>query len=113
MRLKVAVQMDPIERISIRGDSTFALLLAAQERQHDISYYTPDRLALRVAWDDVVGVQREKWTVDPFSAIRKDGFVWSKPPPSASRRGMPSGKVDSGAAARYHRRHSLMPRSYL
>jgi glutathione synthase len=47
MRLKVAVQMDPIERISIRGDSTFALLLEAQERRHDISYYTPDRLALR------------------------------------------------------------------
>jgi glutathione synthase len=47
MRLKVAVQMDPIERISIRGDSTFALLLEAQQRSHDIAYYTPDRLALR------------------------------------------------------------------
>ena len=47
MRLKVAVQMDPIERINIRGDSTFALLLEAQARQHDIAYYTPDRLALR------------------------------------------------------------------
>ena len=47
MRLNVAVQMDPIERINIRGDSTFALLLEAQARQHDIAYYTPDRLALR------------------------------------------------------------------
>jgi glutathione synthase len=47
MHLKVAVQMDPIERISIRGDSTFALLLEAQERGHEIAYYTPDRLALR------------------------------------------------------------------
>src|SRR5919109_3076397 len=46
MRLKVAVQMDPIERINIRGDSTFALLLAAQERGHELTYYTPDRLAL-------------------------------------------------------------------
>src|SRR5580704_3990133 len=44
--LKVAVQMDPIERIDIRGDSTFALLLEAQERRHDIAYYTPDRMAL-------------------------------------------------------------------
>ena len=34
MHLKVAVQMDPIERINIRGDSTFALLLGAQERGH-------------------------------------------------------------------------------
>jgi glutathione synthase len=47
MRLNVAVQMDPIERISIRGDSTFALLLKAQERSHALSYYTPDRLVLR------------------------------------------------------------------
>jgi glutathione synthase len=45
-RLNVAVQMDPIERINIRGDSTFALLLEAQERRHDIAYYTPDRMAL-------------------------------------------------------------------
>src|SRR6516165_2349355 len=44
--LKVAVQMDPIERIEIRGDSTFALMLEAQERGHDIAYYTPDRMAL-------------------------------------------------------------------
>ena len=49
MRLKVAVQMDPIERINIRGDSTFALLLEAQRRNHEIAYYTPDRLALRAA----------------------------------------------------------------
>ena len=47
MRLNVAVQMDPIERINIRGDSTFALLLEAQKRAHALSYYTPDQLALR------------------------------------------------------------------
>ena len=46
MSLKVAVQMDPIERINIRGDSTFALLLEAQARGHSLSYYTPDRLAM-------------------------------------------------------------------
>jgi glutathione synthase len=46
MNLKIAVQMDPIERINIRGDSTFALLLEAQSRNHAIAYYTPDRLAL-------------------------------------------------------------------
>src|SRR5580692_9983762 len=47
MPLNVAVQMDPIERINIRGDSTFALLLEAQARDHPVSYYTPDRLSLR------------------------------------------------------------------
>jgi glutathione synthase len=46
MSLAVAVQMDPIERINIRGDSTFALLLEAQARGHALSYYTPDRLAM-------------------------------------------------------------------
>jgi len=46
MHLKVAVQMDPIERINIRGDSTFALMLEAQQRGHAVAYYTPDRLAL-------------------------------------------------------------------
>ena len=45
MSLKIAVQMDPIERINIKGDSTFALLLEAQKRGHRLSYYTPDRLA--------------------------------------------------------------------
>ena len=49
MSLTIAVQMDPIERINIRGDSTFALLLEAQKRGHGIAYYTPDRLALRDA----------------------------------------------------------------
>jgi glutathione synthase len=46
MTLNVAVQMDPIERINIRGDSTFAMLLEAQARGHSLSYYTPDKLAL-------------------------------------------------------------------
>jgi glutathione synthase len=46
MSLKIAVQMDPIERINIKGDSTFALLLEAQKRGHKLFYYTPDRLAL-------------------------------------------------------------------
>lgn len=27
---------------------------------------------------DVVGVQRDKWTLDPFSAIRKDGFIYGR-----------------------------------
>jgi glutathione synthase len=47
MALKVAFQMNPIERIDIRGDSTFALLLEAQWRGHDVFYYTPANLSLR------------------------------------------------------------------
>jgi glutathione synthase len=52
MTLNVAVQMDPIARINIRGDSTFALLLEAQTRGHGLSYFTPDKLSLR--GDEVV-----------------------------------------------------------
>ncbi len=47
MALTVAVQMDPIEKINIAGDSTFALLLEAQARGHQLFYYTPDRLGQR------------------------------------------------------------------
>ena len=46
MSLTVAVQMDPIERINIAGDSTFALMLEAQARGHSLVYYTPDKLSL-------------------------------------------------------------------
>ncbi|MFM8859383.1 MAG: glutathione synthase [Methylocystis sp.] len=44
--LKIAVQMDPLERINFEGDSTFALMLEARRRGHQLWYYTPDQLAL-------------------------------------------------------------------
>src|SRR5215211_3792310 len=47
MSLTVAVQMDPIQRIRIAGDSTFALLLEAQARGHRLLHYTPERLSLK------------------------------------------------------------------
>src|SRR5438105_4108714 len=47
MKLNVAVQMDPIARININGDSTFALLWEAQKRGQGLSYYRPDKLSLR------------------------------------------------------------------
>ena len=47
MKLTVAIQMDPIERIDIAGDSTFALALEAQARGHELLYYGPRDLALR------------------------------------------------------------------
>lgn len=38
--------MDPIDRIDIHGDSTFALLLEAQSRGHNLFYYVPQSLTL-------------------------------------------------------------------
>jgi len=36
------------------------------------------RPLLILAHTDVVGVQREKWPVDPFGAVLKDGYVWGR-----------------------------------
>jgi glutathione synthase len=49
MSLTVAIQMDPIERIDIGGDSTFALALEARRRGHKLWYYLPKALAQRGA----------------------------------------------------------------
>jgi glutathione synthase len=45
MSLTVAVQMDPLERIGIAGDSTFALMLKAQERGHRQFHYLAQDLS--------------------------------------------------------------------
>jgi glutathione synthase len=47
MALCVAIQMDPIERIDIAGDSTFALALEGQARGHSLIYYGPRDLTFR------------------------------------------------------------------
>ncbi len=47
MSLAVAIQMDPIDRIDIGGDSTFAIALEAQSRGHKLWFYLPKHLAQR------------------------------------------------------------------
>lgn len=47
MGLTVAVQMDPMETINIQGDSTFALMLAAQARGHRLFHYEAGDLTYR------------------------------------------------------------------
>ncbi len=63
MSLRVAVQMDPLETINIAGDSSFALMLAAQTRGHSLFHYPVDWLAYDrgrlTAWAAPVSVQRE------------------------------------------------------
>ena len=36
------------------------------------------RPLLILAHTDVVGVQRDKWPVDPFGAVIKDGYIWGR-----------------------------------
>lgn len=46
MTLRVAVQMDPLHSINIAGDSSFALMLSAQERGHEVYHYDVGSLTL-------------------------------------------------------------------
>ena len=45
MTIRIAVQMDPLHSINIVGDSTFAMMLAAQARGHELFYYDDKTLA--------------------------------------------------------------------
>ncbi len=63
MSLRVAVQMDPLETINVAGDSSFALMLAAQARGHRLYHYDVKSLAYDrgrlTAWAAPVTVQRD------------------------------------------------------
>lgn len=62
MSLRIAVQMDPIETVSINGDSSFALMLSAQARGHRVWHYDVSTLAYEdgkiTAWARPLTVQR-------------------------------------------------------
>ena len=60
--LKVAVQMDPIETIDINGDSTFALMLEAQRRGHQMWHYEVRHLSLREGKQAPHGPNTERLT---------------------------------------------------
>jgi glutathione synthase len=47
MTLRIAFQMDPMESLSIAGDSSFALMLSAQARGYLCYHYGPDDLTYR------------------------------------------------------------------
>ncbi len=69
MPLTVAVQMDPLAGIGIAGDSTFALMLAAQARGHRLFHYTADAL---------------NWATDP--TLPAGGRLWARAHPVTVRR---------------------------
>jgi len=45
--LKIAFLMDPLEKLDLKGDTTFALALEAQNRGHEIFFFTPENLILK------------------------------------------------------------------
>ncbi len=47
MTLRIGVVMDPVEQVGIHGDTTFAWMLAAQARGHELFYIQPTGLEAR------------------------------------------------------------------
>ena len=74
MSLAVAIQMDPLDRIDINADSTFALALDAQRRGHGLYHYLPQDLSLRdgrvVARGRPFEVRREPERPGDFGAFQ-------------------------------------------
>lgn len=69
MPLRVAVQMDPLDRINIAGDSTFAIMLKAQELGYEIHHYAPEDLS----WSE-----NRLWTMGyPVTVQRIEGDHYS------------------------------------
>ncbi len=79
MSLRVAVQMDPLESINIAGDSSFALMEAAQARGHMVYHYDVKTLAYDcgrlTAWAAPVKVQRVPGDHFAFDGHRKIDLV--------------------------------------
>jgi len=57
---------------------TFALQAARANLVARIKGNGKKRPLLLMAHTDVVPVQREKWPVDPFGAVQKDGYIWGR-----------------------------------
>jgi glutathione synthase len=63
MALTVAVQMDPMEKVNIAGDSSFAIMLSGQARGHSIWHY--DVGALTYGADGSLKTRARPVTVQP------------------------------------------------
>ncbi len=47
-------------------------------RLNSSTFKDPSKALLLMAHTDVVGVERDKWTVDPFGAVTKDGYIYGR-----------------------------------
>src|SRR5882762_1123109 len=70
--LKKALEADGIPTKTFALDPARANLVARLKGNGS------KRPLLILAHTDVVGVQREKWPVDPFGAVMKDGYIWGR-----------------------------------
>jgi glutathione synthase len=81
-KLKVAVQMDPIESINIDADSTFALMLEAQARGHALWHYELRHLSLSEGVPRQGGREERVTAVArPVTVRRERGRHWQSGAP--------------------------------
>jgi glutathione synthase len=91
MALQIAVQSDPIELYNIEGDSTFAMMLAAQERGHALFIYHVKTLAFgdgvlsaegnAVKVQDVLGAHFELGPKKRIDLSTQDAILMRQDPP--------------------------------
>jgi glutathione synthase len=91
MPLKIAVQSDPIELFNIEGDSTFAMMLAAQGRGHCLFIYHVKSLAYEgstlsaegcdVKVHDVKGAHFELGSLRRIDLSTQDAIFMRQDPP--------------------------------
>jgi len=73
----VGVNIDP-GGIELYATKTFALNPNRANLVARLKGNGSSRPMLILAHTDVVGVQRDKWPVDPFGAVMKDGYIWGR-----------------------------------
>ena len=55
--MKIVAQMDDIFSINIKTDTTFLILQEAQNRGHEIFYYTPETISLDVKKQKIFAIR--------------------------------------------------------
>lgn len=83
MPLNVAIQMDPMEKVNIAGDSSFAIMLAGQARGHkiwhydvrELSYHADGRLTTRARPVTVQRVEGDHFSFGDYETIDLRGDI--------------------------------------
>ena len=72
-KLKIAIQMDPLEKLDLKGDTTFLLGLEAIKRSFEVYFYTPSNLIYK---DNIVYANAKK--LDLSLKNGKEKFFYGK-----------------------------------
>lgn len=88
--MKICFVMDPVEAVNVKADTTFALMMGAQERGHEVFYVRPEDLLARrdECWATVWPVVLQRDQAMParrgearFVALHEMDCVWMRKDP--------------------------------